>query len=379
MSAVGGFPSLSQLLAWPTEHLTEAADHWEAVGGRSYGVAHQVWRDSLSVDWQGQAADALRASTHADMLTTSAVADQLHEAARVARNGASDLHAARSRMRYAVKDARASGFDVGEDLSVIDRSTAGSLAQRAARQAEAQAIADEIVMRAAQLHALDREVADKVTAAVAGIRNAFPEIPGSTMPEAATKPTIHAVDHHWKQNPPPKLDPADMSEEEARAAYEALKRDIARYGNRCLRRPFVLPQEQAAFDACVADAGSLNERKAALEARLRSFGVEPESTPPSAHAPPEATETPPFPPPRQITGLTEHAAEQVESRDGGHGVNAGALQDAVVNPVGPPKFKMDELGRGAYVYVGKDATVVLNKDGRVVTAWANSRDGWRNP
>ena len=31
MAAVAGFPSLSQLLAWPTEHLTEAAEHWEAV------------------------------------------------------------------------------------------------------------------------------------------------------------------------------------------------------------------------------------------------------------------------------------------------------------------------------------------------------------
>lgn len=47
MSAVAGFPGLSQLLAWPTEHLIEAADYWEAVGGRSYGVANQVWQDAL--------------------------------------------------------------------------------------------------------------------------------------------------------------------------------------------------------------------------------------------------------------------------------------------------------------------------------------------
>jgi hypothetical protein len=95
MSAVGAIPGLSALLAWPTEHLTEAADHWEAVGGRCYGVANQVWRDSLSVDWQGAAADTLRSATHADMLTTRAVADQLHGAAKVARDGASDLYAAR--------------------------------------------------------------------------------------------------------------------------------------------------------------------------------------------------------------------------------------------------------------------------------------------
>ncbi|ORB89339.1 hypothetical protein [Mycobacterium persicum] len=109
MSVVTAFPTLSQLLAWPTEHLIEAADHWEAVGGRCYGVANQGWRDALAVDWRGAAADTLRTETHSDMLTTSAVADQLHEAAKVARSGASDLHAARSRVRYAVEDARAAG------------------------------------------------------------------------------------------------------------------------------------------------------------------------------------------------------------------------------------------------------------------------------
>ena len=53
MSAVAAIPGLSALLAWPTEHSTEAAEDWEAVGGRCYGVANQLWRDALSVDWQG--------------------------------------------------------------------------------------------------------------------------------------------------------------------------------------------------------------------------------------------------------------------------------------------------------------------------------------
>src|ERR1700757_879751 len=87
MSTVAGFPGLSGLLAWPTEHLTEAADYWEAVGGRSYGVAKHVWRDAVAIDWHGEAADALRTATHAAMLTTSAVADQLQAAAKVARSG----------------------------------------------------------------------------------------------------------------------------------------------------------------------------------------------------------------------------------------------------------------------------------------------------
>jgi hypothetical protein len=77
MPAVGGFPRLSELLAWPTDHLAEAADYWETIGERCYMVTNQVWRDAMSIDWQGEAAEALRTTTHADMMTTSAVADQL--------------------------------------------------------------------------------------------------------------------------------------------------------------------------------------------------------------------------------------------------------------------------------------------------------------
>jgi hypothetical protein len=201
MSAVAGFPSLSQLLAWPTEHLTEAADHWEAIGGRSYGVANQVWQDALSIDWQGAAADALRSATHTDMLITGAVADQLHAAAKVARSGASDLYTARSRMRYAVDDVRTAGFDVSEDLSVTDRSRLASAVQRAGRQAEAQLLAGDIRQRAAQLLALDQQVAGKVTAAVAGIRDTFPSSSAPDTPPRDNR--VHAVDNHiYKKDPP---------------------------------------------------------------------------------------------------------------------------------------------------------------------------------
>jgi len=187
MSAVAGFPNLSQLVAWPTEHLTQAAGDWETMGARTYGVANQVWRDALSIDWQGDAADSLRTATHADMMTTSTAADQLQAAAKVARSGASDLYAARSRVRYTVEAARTAGFDVGEDLSVTDRSTSGSAAQRAARQAQAQTVAGDIRQRAAQLVALDEQVAGKVTAAVAGIRDTFPQNPSPGKPPRATQ------------------------------------------------------------------------------------------------------------------------------------------------------------------------------------------------
>jgi hypothetical protein len=223
MTAVAAFPTLSQLLAWPTEHLTEAADHWEAVGGRSYGVANQVWRDALSIDWHGGGADALRTATHADMLTTTAVADQLQAAAKVARSGASDLYAARSRLRYAVEDANLAGFDVREDMSVTDRSTGSSPAQRAARQAQAQTFAADIRQRAAQLMGLDQQVAAKVTAAMAGIRDTFPPDP---TPGTSRDPKIQAVDNHtFKQDPPPPGPPGNpfarwTDEQKAQVAAE---------------------------------------------------------------------------------------------------------------------------------------------------------------
>ena len=197
MSALAAVPGLSALLAWPTEHLTEAADYWETMGGRCYAVANQVWRDALSIGWQGDAANALRAATNADMMTTSAIADQLQAAANVARSGASDLYAARSRVRYAVEDARAAGFDVKEDLSVTDRMTGGSAAQRA-RQARAQTFASDVRQRAVQLLGLDQQVAGKITTEVAGIRDTFAPNPTSGTPPKDNH--VQAVDRTWKHD-----------------------------------------------------------------------------------------------------------------------------------------------------------------------------------
>jgi hypothetical protein len=201
MAAVAGSPGLSSLLAWPTDHLTEAAAHWEDVGERSYGAAHGVWSDALGVDWSGEAADALRTDTHADMMTTSGVVDQLQEAATVARRGASELDAARSSVRYAVEDARSAGFEVGEDLSVTDPISGGSAAQVAARQAAAEAHAANIGGRAAQLVSVDAQVASRVTAAVAGIGSTFPQ-------RSSTNGRAHAVDSHTFKKGPDKPPPA---------------------------------------------------------------------------------------------------------------------------------------------------------------------------
>jgi hypothetical protein len=259
MAAVAGFPSLSQLLAWPTEHLTEAAEHWETLGARSYGLANQVWRDAASVDWQGEAAEALRTATHADMTTTSAVADQLHEAARVARSGASDLYTARSRMEYAVADARTAGFDVGADLSVTDRSGGRSLAQRAARQAQAQSLAGDIRQRAAQLVGLDQQVAGKITAAVAGIRGTFPRNPAVGEPPKDDR--IHAVDNHTYKQDPSQPPPPRMSREQAAAGLKDVNERIWEHNH--VDKPFIetLPPNDPRRSDFHMETGLLNAEK----------------------------------------------------------------------------------------------------------------------
>lgn len=182
--------------------------------------------------------------------------------------------------------------------------------------------------------------------------------------------------HSWKQEPPPTpISPSNMTEAQARTAWAAINTEVREWNTRC-GRTFILPTEGAAYNACVAQRGPMLERQAAIRSRLKELGIPiegEEATPP----PPPAAQGP-FPPPTEITGMTEHATQQANSRDGGRGVSDSAMQDAVTNPIGPPQYQPDQYG-GRYQYVGKDATVVLNKDGQVVTTWANSRNGWRNP
>lgn len=73
----------------------------------------------------------------------------------------------------------------------------------------------------------------------------------------------------------------------------------------------------------------------------------------------------------KISGFTKHGLNQAISRDG-VGVANTAILDAVKNPV-----KTVMQAEGKVKYVGKDATVVLNKDGKVISTWATSGNGVR--
>ena len=126
MAAASSVPSLSQIRAWDTDHLLDAAATWRATADQ--------WQESFSqvaghmpapggTPWEGPGSEAaqLRAST--DAIKVSELADSLRRASTVAGHGADEIHATRQSVLDAVEDAESAGFTVGEDLSVTSRYT----------------------------------------------------------------------------------------------------------------------------------------------------------------------------------------------------------------------------------------------------------------
>jgi hypothetical protein len=162
-------PTRSQVEAYTADHLVDAAEYWGQLADRWEDAHWQVRNQAHSLDWEGSGGDALRARTVSDHAVASGKADQLREAATIARRGAGDVSAAQRRVMYAVQDAQNSGFSVGQDLSVTDTCSSKSFAEQAERQAQAQAFAADIRSRAAELAGLDSQVGANITAAAGGV------------------------------------------------------------------------------------------------------------------------------------------------------------------------------------------------------------------
>lgn len=72
-----------------------------------------------------------------------------------------------------------------------------------------------------------------------------------------------------------------------------------------------------------------------------------------------------------IKGYTKHGIDQAISRDG-VGVATKAILSAAKNPQ-----RIIKQSGGRVMYRGKDAVVVLNKYGKIITTWALNTRGWR--
>ena len=72
-------PTLSEIQAYTTDHLIDAADHWDGLADRWEDAHWQVRNQAHVLDWQGAAADALRARTRSDYTVAGGQADQRYQ------------------------------------------------------------------------------------------------------------------------------------------------------------------------------------------------------------------------------------------------------------------------------------------------------------
>ena len=161
MAATALLPGLLQINAWDTAHLGAAAASWTTTAETWEDAFTTVYRQAPfpgGTAWEGDAADAAVLRIGSDGLTVLGAVDALHDAASVARSGASDIQAARQVVIAAVREAQAAGFTVGADLSVTSRYTGGPPALEAARRAQAEGLAATIRSRAAVLAAVEEQV-----------------------------------------------------------------------------------------------------------------------------------------------------------------------------------------------------------------------------
>jgi hypothetical protein len=162
-------PTLSELLSWSTEHLTEGADYWERIADRWDSAFAEVEQQIRASEWAGSGFDAASDRAYVDKVKVGDTAEGLREGARIARRGASDISAAINRLRYSVEDAHDAGFDVYDDYTVASRRISRTAAERAARQAQAESFSADIRYRAAQLVACDQQIGSRITTAVGHI------------------------------------------------------------------------------------------------------------------------------------------------------------------------------------------------------------------
>ena len=213
MAAVTSLLTLSQVRSLDTGYLSEAAEYFERTGNlwdEVFAEIHERTSAPGGTPWAGQTADAAEERAYFDIVKVRGAAFQLHEAAGTARQGGLQLQGYKEGVLEAVREARAAGFNVGEDYSVTDRSQGGSSEFRAQRAAQAQGHAAFIGHRVGTLVANDQELATQIVAATRGVENlTFTGSPGvdDTIANGGKRNGVQLVDHHFKDAPNPAPDP----------------------------------------------------------------------------------------------------------------------------------------------------------------------------
>ncbi|HWS37043.1 MAG TPA: hypothetical protein VN408_30410 [Actinoplanes sp.] len=202
---VGGALTRADIEAWDTTHLETAATHWRSTAAHWEGHFETIHTGMLrpgGTTWEGTAADAAAERSWGDLVKVRGAGDALYAAAGHATNGAGDIAWAKRQVLDAITEAEEAGFTVGQDFSVTDKSWGGLMRSTVARQQEAVAHAQAIQAAVTQLVAVDKVVAEQITAALAPLESLqFPEDGHNG------DPTVQMTDYGFKKDTP--TDPKD--------------------------------------------------------------------------------------------------------------------------------------------------------------------------
>ncbi len=118
--------------------------------------------------WEGDGSQAAQARTNRDRAGVETLAERLRVATQIAENGADAINAAKREAMLVVGAASALGFEVGEDLAVVDRAIGWPPHVEQLRQRQAELLALNVRLGAAQLAVVDLQVANDISKVTAG-------------------------------------------------------------------------------------------------------------------------------------------------------------------------------------------------------------------
>lgn len=231
--AAGAAPTRSEIEAWPTQHLEEAAGRWRKAATSSTDAFEQHRQNISSPGgtlWEGDAKDAALHRVTGDLAVATRQAAVKGEAADIAESGAGDIRAVKARVLEAITEAEQDGFRVGEDLSVKDTRPV-DLSNAQARYAAASTHAEFIAFRAAQLVQTDALIGQQLHAKAAELEGIRFDGEGD---HGADGDHVQLVDHHFKLGP----NGTDDLSPNRRKAVQFAEENAKGYGNILERKWF---------------------------------------------------------------------------------------------------------------------------------------------
>jgi hypothetical protein len=167
-------PTLAQISDWDVHHLVDAAAQWNQTADLWEDAFQGAWQGTMrpgGTTWEGSAAETAQDLAWRDLVKVRGSADALRAAARIAHTGAASLRDVKRLALNAVEEARSNEFTVGEDLAVTEVRYRFVARERESRESMADDHTADIRHHAANLVALDRDIAHRLRETMGGIND----------------------------------------------------------------------------------------------------------------------------------------------------------------------------------------------------------------